>query len=307
MGEAAVILRLPLLGVLLGVQTPKPLRSLLVAMSDRCRPVTCSAIEATPHPPPVAYLWCGSTTPPPADVPYGAWVCEPGDLTGPIADNATVLLCETWQLAESAGARGLMIPPQQWNRETQPMLPFIRRRLRQVRGLGETTLATGNESGWNWDQDPELLPEDLVDTAAGSAAAVIATGPALGVSLGWAAPTVTDPGSAAAIGAIDGTHVLVAPDHDRRVKLASDLAKNEALSARLSWAGWLLHRSQTDVKFAADEVLRRLGIAAHPVAGMLATLEDQFDVLGTPPDAHARWRLQSLVASLPGHPHPEGD
>ncbi|HEX5493179.1 MAG TPA: hypothetical protein VFX70_01215, partial [Mycobacteriales bacterium] len=152
---------------------------------------------------------------------------------------------------------------------------------------------------WYWNGSAEALPADLVGTAAGSASAVVATGSALRTALAWAAPTITDPHSAAALHAVDGVHLLVAARASARLRMAQALAGDDAWAARLGWAGRLLARDRVDVRHAAWTLLTRLGLPTHPLAGSLAGLEHELDLLGTPEYSPVRARARDLTRPLP--------
>lgn len=303
-------IRYPDLGFMVGMDTPPLLRGLLLAASDRCRPIACSAVEPTPEPAPPAYLWCDSSARPPDGTPYAAWVGDADALHNPVVAEATVLLCASMPLLEEVrevvGDRALFVPSTNVDPDARPMTPFVRRRLRAERRLPADAIARGTGTVWYWCDAPEPLSDDLIATAAGAAAAVVASGPALATALLWAAPVATDPVSARRLGAVDGEHVLIARDPHTRLARARDLAADDATAARLGSAGRLLARERVDVAHAAWSMLARLGLPTHPLAGRRATLEHQLDLLGTPEYSSVRTRLRALVDPLPGHLSVEG-
>lgn len=297
---------LPVLGVMVGMRTPRPLRSLLVAASDRCRPVVCSALEPLPDPPPDAYLWCDGSARPPGHACHAAWVRARADLRHPVAASAAALLCETPEALDAAGERGVFVPETIGAGDARPMTPFVRRRLRAARGLPDRVIARADGDAWYWDDSTVTLPADLVGTAAGTASAVVATGSALHTALAWAAPTVTDPHSAATLHAVHGVHVLIGPDPSGRMRMAQHLAGDDALAARLGWSGRLLARDRVDARHAAWTMLAMLGLPTHPLAGSLATLEHELDLLGTPEHSPVRLRARALTDPLPRRLPAEG-
>jgi hypothetical protein len=318
--------RKPVLGVLVGMRAPPLLRALLVAATDWCYPVACSALEPAPTPSPAAYLWCGGSTRLPAGARYAAWVHHPRDLDHPVARDARVLLCDTVAAAERAGDLGVFVPSIVVDPQARPMLPFARRRLRQARGLPGTVVVRNEADRWYWGEcpdpldrdpldpdpldpgpvdpdplDPDPLDPDLVGTALGCASAVVATTPTgLAAALAWAAAIVTDQRSAAELGARDQEHALVGSGPTARRALAQDLAADDTRAAHLGWSGWLLARRRADIRHSAWTMTRRLGMAAHPAAGRLNRLEDELDLLGTPRPSSTRARAASFVAPLPG-------
>lgn len=291
---------------MVGMDTPPALRSLLVAASDRCRPVACSAGEPDPDPMPAAYVWCGSSARPPRGIPYAAWLNTPADLELAVVRDAAVVLCPTVPLLAVADERGLFVPAAPFDGVVHPLLPFLRRRLRQARGLPDVAIAVADGQTWYWDEPPHPLPADLVDTAAGVASAVVATGSALTRALVWAAPTVTDPDSAALVGAVDGVHVLVGAEPDARRDAARMLAGDDESAARLAQAGRLLGRDRVNLGHAARTMLARLGLPAHPLAGALSGLEDELDTLTIPEYSPFRLRTRMHVAPLPRRLPDEG-
>lgn len=291
---------------MVGTHTPPALRRLLVAASDMCRPVACSAHEPLADPKPAAYVWCGASARPPDTAPYAAWVARIDDLERPVAREATVLLSQTAALADLVGEAFVYVPADTLPAESRPTLPFARRRLRHARGLPEVVVARGDGECWYWGDAPDPLDADLADTAAGCASAVVASGPALARALAWAAPTATDPVSAGELGAVDGTHLLVVADPADRLRHAHRLALDDATAARLGWSGYLLVRARRDVHHAAWTMLTRLGLPTRALDGALAPLEHHLDALGTPAYAPVRLRARSRTAPLPAHMPPEG-
>lgn len=297
---------LPVLGVMVGMRTPPALRALLVAAADRCRPVVCPSVEPLPDPPPAAFLWCASSASPPGQARHAAWVGTLTDLNHPVVRAAEVLLCETYDVLDAAGGRGVYVPDMPRGDDARPMTPFVRRRLRTARGLPDVVIARSEDDTWYWNDSPVALPADLVPTAAGSASAVVATGSGLPTALAWAAPTVTDPDSAASLHAVDGVHVLVAADPEERMRQARLLAGDDRLAARLGRAGRLMVLDRTDARHAAWTMLASLGLPTHPLAGSMSTLEHALDVLGTPEYSPVRLGARALADPLPRRPSVEG-
>jgi hypothetical protein len=308
---------LPRLGLLVGVEPPDALRRLLREVADRVRLVD-GLRPADDGPAPHAFLWYADPTEPPAGSANAVWVSRPEDLDAGIVGTAAVLLSDQPVVADLAGPHALLVPPDLAAPARRPILPFVRRRLRHARGLPATVIVRGDGSTWTWQAgdapghgdsaDPapadaaDPVPAELADTATAVASAVIATGPALLTALAWGSPTVTDPASAAQVGATDRVHVVVVADPERRRAAALGLAADDALAAHLGWQGRLLVERRHDLRWTARETLRRLGLRQHPAGGQGGVARDRLEELNTPPDSPARWRIESLVA-LPGHPH----
>ena len=300
---------LPRLGLLVGVEPPEALRRLLSEVADRVRLVD-GLRPADDGPAPRAFLWYDDPTPPPPGSAHAVWVSRTEELDSGPAGSATLLLCDQPAIAEMAGPRALLVPPERPVPVGRPILPFVRRRLRHARGLPATVIARGDAVQWTWQpgdaaepREAESLPPELADTAAAVASAVIATGPALLTALAWASPTVTDPSSAAQVGAVDGVHVVVVADPDRRHAAALDLAADDAVAARVAWRGRRLVEERHDLRWTARELLRRLDLPQHPAGGLGGVARDRLEELDTPSDSPARWRIESLITALPGHSH----
>lgn len=293
-------MRLPLLGVMVGMHAPAALGPLLVALSGECVPVACTVLEPFPVPAPAAYLWCGGSTPPPAGTPHAAWLHTSADLDRPETVAARVLLSDSPRLAGLAGDRGLLVPPRPAEPDARWVPPAVRRRLRAARGLPAAAVARHDGAGWHWPGSSGPLPVELVPTAVGcAAAAAVATADALATALAWGTPAVADPVSAAALDARDGVEVLVAAEAEQRWALADRLAGDEALAAGLSWAGWQLAGRWTGLGQCARRLLGALGLPPHPLSGRFGRLDEQLDLLGTPPHSLTRERARALVAPLP--------
>jgi hypothetical protein len=301
---------LPRLGLLVGVEPPEALRRVLREVADRVRLVD-GLRPADDGPAPQTFLWYADPTRPPAGSVYAVWVSQAADLETDLASSAAVLLTDQPAVATLAGPAALLVPADRpLAAPARPILPFVRRRLRHARGLPATVIARGDGLSWYWQVGdpngggtPDPLPPELADTAAATASAVVATGPALLTALAWGSPTVTDPGSAAQVGAVDGVHVVVVADPDRRHAAALDLAADDARSARIAWQGRQLVERRHDLHWTARELLRRLDLPQHPAGRLGGVARDRLEELDTPPDSPARWRIESLVAALPGLPH----
>jgi hypothetical protein len=115
-------------------------------------------------------------------------------------------------------------------------------------------------------------------------------------ALAWGTPTVTDPGTAAEVGARDGVETVVVAARADQVAAARDLGQDLRRAARIGWAGRrLVERS--DPALGAREALRRLLPPRDTDAR--TTLDSLLDELGTPPAAAIRTRAATMVAGLP--------
>lgn len=296
----------PVVGLLVGAAPPAALRGLLARLARSCDLRDAAQVAA-----PDAVVWHRDPLPPPAGVPAAVWVTDPADLASPAARAATVLLTDDDRLGDDprlvvlgagrgdAGDAGDAAGAPAGS----PVSPFVRRRLREARGLPATPVAWGSGLGWSWSPAPgaagEPVADDDVDTAVAAAAVAVAVGPALPRALAWGTPTVTDPASARETGARDGEHVLVGDDGPARDAAVARVLADDRLASRLGWSGRLLVEQGS----AGDAAVRRVRAALrlggdHP-SGARGGLSSALTELGTPPDAVLRSRLAGLVAGFP--------
>ncbi|WP_111766352.1 hypothetical protein [Nakamurella deserti] len=168
--------------------------------------------------------------------------------------------------------------------DAKPYAPYPRDRIRRARGLPATVVGEVGADGLVWDGtvvDPKFRATVLV-----SASAVIADRSAVLESLAWGAPTVTDPATAAAVGAVPGEHLLIGSDVAQRRALAAGLALDMATAARLSWAG----RRLFEEAFSVTHLIRRVERAAVRPTGPADRIAAVLDDLGTPARAPIRGR-----------------
>jgi len=136
-----------------------------------------------------------------------------------------------------------------------------------------------------------------VATAMACASAVTVAEPArLLEAMAWGAPCVSDPGSAERVGALADTHVLVGAGPDQRRRLAADLAADQPLASRLSWAGRRLVERRHDAGRAAMRLVELLGLRPSLPAGAFASARLQLGLLGTPSDAMIASRFAEATA-----------
>jgi len=187
-------------------------------------------------------------------LPIALWA-QAEDIGSEAFRQATVVVSDDPTVVAAAGARGLRAPTGRPIGHRRPMSPFVRERLRRERGLPALALLEQREEGWLFGRPSALLPleSDLVETAMGSASAVVVTEPGwLLRSLAWGAPTVTSPATAAAVGAVAGTEVLVAETSKARTEAAvalcaDDLEAARFVVARLPSGGVPRRRASRDV------------------------------------------------------------
>jgi hypothetical protein len=294
---------LPLLGLALTRRPPEAALPLLVALHEWCLPATLDpaagrpeAVLATPE---------GLHLSPP-DTKVALWA-ERDDMLSEAFRTAAVVISDDEVVVAAAGSRGLRAPTGRHLGTRRPMSPFVRDRLRTARELPREAVLEQREDGWRFGSPRRLTPisDGLVDTAMGSAAAVVVTDPDwLLRALAWAAPTVTTDAAAQRVGARPGAEVLTAATPALRLEAAVALARDEPTASRLSWRGYR-RVERLDAERAAVALVDRLGLWPDPPARPvppLPTVEVALRLLGTPPDAHVRSRLQDAGATLAVEP-----
>ncbi|MCW2694213.1 MAG: hypothetical protein JWM67_2817 [Mycobacterium sp.] len=289
---------LPTLGLAVRAGSTDGLVPLLGALRRWCEPLTLGHEGA----PPVAVLATSLRAPVPAALPLAVVVRTVAELDEPLVADARVVVSDDPAVVAAARARhrtAVLAPPPAPDMQGQLIPPFVRERLRRLRGLPADAVLRGGHGRWFWHGSPEPLADDLVATALGCAAVVIATGRDLLGALLWGAPCVTDPATAAELGLTDGGEVLVAASDTDRDALAADLLGDPRRAAALSRAGRSAARDLLDVDTAAARLVVALGLAAGGPRGGLRVVDAHLTALDTPPRAHVRARAARAIAALP--------
>jgi hypothetical protein len=177
--------------------------------------------------------------------------------------------------------------------DARPFSPFTRELVRRARGL-PTSVVAQVRGGRAWWGASEVAAE-LTPTVLATASAAVCDRASAVLALAYATPTVVDSGTAALLGATDGTHVRVGLDIDMRRELAAELAADPIAAARLSQAGRRLFEDSWSVPHAAQRLRRALVPALFPDDRRAYDL----DALGTPRDAHIRSRSGMMLSDLP--------
>jgi hypothetical protein len=169
-----------------------------------------------------------------------------------------------------------------------PFAPVIRSRWRFRLGLPSTLIVTAHGDA------PSMVPDDLLPTAMTLASVVVAGGHRLIEALASAAPCVTDPRSAAALGAAAGDVAVGAPSDLER--LAADVAADDGWAAALSAAGRQFVERRVDQHRPARQVARALGLVDRQGHVTTRSTARVLDALGTPATSPLRPRLDALLA-----------
>jgi hypothetical protein len=256
-----------------------------------------STIEAGAPEPAAVMATVASAGRVPAGRPLALWVGSAEEVGSAAAGRAAAILSDDPATVQAAGERGVLAPAADAAAGRSVVSPFVRRRLRRARGLPEAAVLEQAGDGWRWPGLAEPLADDLVPTAMACASAVAVTEPArLLEAMAWGAPTVSDPASARRVGAVAGTHVLVGADADERRRLATELAADQALASRLSWAGRRLVEWRHDAGRAAMRLVELLGLRPTLPEGAFAPARLQLGLLGTPSDANITSRFAEATA-----------
>jgi hypothetical protein len=166
----------------------------------------------------------------------------------------------------------------------RPYAPYPRQRIRRSRGLPNHVVGVVTQDQNHWDN--HAVGPEFTATILTCASVVVADAHSLLSALAYAAPVVTDPAAAAAIGAVDGEHVLVGSEEYTRTLLAEELAVDMARAARISWAG----RRLFEDRYSVTHLTRRIDDAAPRLRGPAERFEQVLAALGTPDDAPIRAR-----------------
>jgi hypothetical protein len=285
---------LPLLGLALDRRPPETLVPLLVALYRWCVP---SAIEPGAPEPAAVLATPSSAGGAPAGRPLALWVGSAAEAGSPAAGRAAAIVADQPATVDAAGDRGVLAPAGDHAAGRSVVSPFVRRRLRWARGLPASAVLEQADDGWRWPGLAEPLADDLVPTAMACASAVAVAEPArLLEAMAWGAPCVGDPASAEQVGAVADTHVLVGAGAAERRRLAADLAADQALASRLSWAGRRLVERRHDAGRAAMRLVELLGLRPTLPGGAVASARLQLGLLGTPSDAKIASRFAEATA-----------
>jgi len=274
---------LPLLGLALDRRPPESLKPLLVALYRWCVPSTIE--PGAPEPAAVMATLSSARRVPPGR-PMALWVGSAAEAGSAEAGRAAAIVADQPATVDAAGDRGVLAPAGDHAAGRSVVSPFVRRRLRWARGLPSSAVLEQAEDGWRWPGLAGPLADDLVPTAMACASAVAVTEPGrLLEAMAWGAPCVSDPGSAERVGAEADTHLLVGDGPGQRRRLAEELAEDQALASRLSWAGRRLVERRHDAGRAAMRLVELLGLRPTLPGGALASARLQLGLLGTPSDA----------------------
>jgi hypothetical protein len=274
---------LPLLGLALDRRPPESLKPLLVALYRWCVPSTIE--PGAPEPAAVMATLSSARRVPPGR-PMALWVGSAAEAGSAEAGRAAAIVADQPATVDAAGDRGVLAPAGDHAAGRSVVSPFVRRRLRWARGLPSSAVLEQAEDGWRWPGLADPLADDLVPTAMACASAVAVAEPGrLLEAMAWGAPCVSDPGSAERVGAEADTHLLVSDGPEQRRRLADELAEDQALASRLSWAGRRLVERRHDAGRAAMRLVELLGLRPTLPGGALASARLQLGLLGTPSDA----------------------
>lgn len=283
---------IPLLAVYTAGELPAPLRAVVEAAASWFMPCAYDA-AAAPRFAAALVADLRLIDLPPDDLPVCLWIEDPSDAADAIQDSRVRAVASASEDdIAAAGPLGVLLPRQPVVFEgARAVPPFVRARLRSARGLPQLATATVGvgEHPITWCGSP--IGPELLDTALASAGAVAVRGPTLVRALAWGAPCVTDPESAAHVGAADVAVVSRRGDLEQEAQvLAEDLPR----AAALSRTGRSHYEQRFDPATAARALAAALGLVptgTHRVAALL-------DELGARPDDDIAHRLHELLRPL---------
>jgi hypothetical protein len=218
-----------------------------------------------------------------SEMPVAVWLCD-ADAADRLPDSPHLIAVgEDPGVIERFGDRSLLWPDGIDAERSLPVAPFVRARWRRRWGLPQRLVWSPGEL------DPR--PSDEVNrTAFALASAVAVTGRSVIEAMAWAAPVATDAATAAAIGAVEGTDVVVA-ERSALGRAAARLADDPRLAATVSRGGRRLVERRHDTARPAGVLASRLGLRTEPTdpaERVAACLDD----LWTPAEAHIRLRAE---------------
>lgn len=284
----------PVLGVLVVGEPHRNARSLLVELRRWCSPRTADPASVA------ARAWLAlSPRAPGVDVasrsgsPLAVWVDSSAEAEEAARLEPAVLLTGSSALAQRLGAAALLIPsPADVDVATIPVMPpFVRKRVRRRFGLPEHMVVDLRGAA------PHAAGDMAGDTALAVAAAAIVPARRLAEALAWGTPVVTDAESAAGLAARDRVELRVGTPDDL-VRIAGDLAADEAQAAVLSRAGRRLVEKGREPDRLALEVARRLGLWVPSAPAWRGRVDAELADLRTPAGAHIRQRLEAMMTGV---------
>ncbi|QYG92587.1 hypothetical protein HC251_09155 [Iamia sp. SCSIO 61187] len=241
-----------------------PLRPLVRALASHVE-VRSADRSATP----AAYLVAGAA----------ALGTVPDDVPVAVAEDGRLVIGRGEGAVDVDLPAGVGVDSAAW----PPVPPHVRRRWRARLGLADDLVV-----------DVRAIDPDDVPTALTVAAAAVVPAAHLPLALALGCPAVTTASAAAAVGAVDGLHVVVG---DRAA--ADALAGDDRRCALLSRQGRHLAVTALDPRRAAEALVRGWDLAP---TGPVARLDQRLSELGTAPASPVRRRVAEAVAALPPVP-----
>jgi hypothetical protein len=233
---------------------------------------------------------------PRGDAPVAWWVEHPADAPGVVPERVRLLLAARPVAAAVPALAELDVPlevvpwPAVDGTVWRPVAPFVRDRWRRRLGLPERLVAVVGTTG-----APPMDDETAADALFLCAAAIV--GPAHAVrALALGTATVCDAATADLLGAVDGTHVIVAAGEEA-TEAATDLAADLSRAAVLGRNGRRLAEDRHDIAESARRIAAALELptVGEPAVARVAAMLDE---LGTPVDAGVVARVAGAVGTL---------
>ena len=276
-----------------GLGTAPPLAGLLGRLARRH---AVYAHDPGLGPPAAVLTRPASRWPVPRDAAVAWWIEHPAEVPDVAPNRVRLILTPRPVVEASPALSDLFVPvevvpaPSIDGTTWRPVAPFVRARWRRRLGLPDVLVAKVGTPG-----APAMEERTANDALFLCSAAVVGPGHVLR-ALALGTPTVCDAATADIIGAVDGTHVIVA-GLEQAPSVAAELGADLVRAAALSRAGRRLIEERHDVAAAARRVATWLDlppVGAPPVAALATVLDD----LGTPPDATVVARVAGAVGVL---------
>ncbi len=296
----------PVLELLFEPGAGNDLALLVRALANRCRPTapdhTVFGAARLLSSPQVPESYLVRQTP---RVPYAVVVRRIEELDHPVAVGATALVTIGIETTEDDDRAVPLSPYALRTRSVLPMPLELRSRMRRAHRLPEALVVTLGRPGAAPLNGPNLA------TALRLAAVANVVGPSAIEAMALATPVVTDPATAAMLGAVDGTHVVVA-EGASGARIAADLAAESLTdptrAAVLGRAGRRLVEQHHDADRTAEGLCAALGLVAPSATPAAAgiRLGDRLAQMGTPAGHPIELQLADRLAPLGVAPRTAG-
>lgn len=203
---------------------------------------------------------------------------EPPPLSPADSRRPVIAVSDRPLLVDAARASGLparIVPVGEVEPESAPVPPFVRERIRRVRGLGPGLVVHDTDNRW-WYDGREIDRESSSSALAVAAVAGVSGPEELVRSMAWGCPTIAPGHVLAATGAEPGVDALAAGGVPLSQQL-QEVAADVRLSAALSRAGRARYEAAHSLVRCVDEVLAALRLVTSWVPSAMQTRLHELD------------------------------